>query len=527
MPAKEAYRIRVASISDLMTMKEGGAQGATNILYSLLYEADQKGHGERVDAKQIAMRAEELIKIHHANPIAIIQGEYSGAGTHGSIFQYLVEHATHDEGWREIVRVFLANGAPVNISDKDNTSLIHIAARAGDLDLLDLLIDYGANVNAKTKPPNLYTPLFCAADSGNESINEGDPEAAERCRKVCQRLLDEGAYPYHVVKVPTGYGSNVGTIPELVPFLDHILHENQRRAKQQAPQTDFWKTDNGLTEQIYTNLAKAINEYASNHQGDYTAAFLQQYILGKNPPERHEERRAALERYQQIGQLLSAETTTSDLDKLCRPLCEDVATGQILSELIAKERTQQRTSRKAVGTVAMEDPDVAEVVQTIGSAVDKGKKFVARVGRREALTGALGLAVLAMGFANEQQAQAQDDEQPPRDKFIERVHQIMRHSEQPMTDEQLGALYDSVASATPSQHSRMVDMAAGAAAGHVAHEANNTQNYVGESVESVVKYLTPAIEGIVANNAPHHSGFQEIAPTRRDSKKSAASITAR
>lgn len=58
---------------------------------------------------------------------------------------------------------------------------IHLAAKSGSLATLQLMISYGADVNAKTDPQLLQTPLHLAASSPT-------PE-------MCQMLLTNGADP--------------------------------------------------------------------------------------------------------------------------------------------------------------------------------------------------------------------------------------------------------------------------------------------------------------------------------------------
>jgi ankyrin repeat protein len=56
---------------------------------------------------------------------------------------------------------------------------IHLAAKSGSLETLQLIISYGADTNARTDPPLLQSPLHFAA--------------ANPTFEACQMLLEHGA----------------------------------------------------------------------------------------------------------------------------------------------------------------------------------------------------------------------------------------------------------------------------------------------------------------------------------------------
>lgn len=70
------------------------------------------------------------------------------------------------KGNREFVKLLLDRGADPSIADPDGRTCLHLAACSGDLGIIELLIEHGANVNAFDKH-RLATPLFCAAVSEN------------------------------------------------------------------------------------------------------------------------------------------------------------------------------------------------------------------------------------------------------------------------------------------------------------------------------------------------------------------------
>ena len=53
----------------------------------------------------------------------------------------------------KIVKLLLENGANVNLKDRDNWTPLHIASRIGQLDLVKLLIQYGADASAEANFP--------------------------------------------------------------------------------------------------------------------------------------------------------------------------------------------------------------------------------------------------------------------------------------------------------------------------------------------------------------------------------------
>lgn len=62
-----------------------------------------------------------------------------------------------DKGHKEIVRLLLENGAKVNVTCMNSTPL-HQAVATKDLDIVKMLVEYGANINALTKDDE-KTPL--------------------------------------------------------------------------------------------------------------------------------------------------------------------------------------------------------------------------------------------------------------------------------------------------------------------------------------------------------------------------------
>jgi len=95
----------------------------------------------------------------------------------------------------KVVKLLLENGADPNMVDSsmvDSRGVVHsrgitplhCAAEKGQATIVQLLLDYGANVNAQNYDGT--TPLYCACNGGNEALNSIDSE-------VIALLLNRGA----------------------------------------------------------------------------------------------------------------------------------------------------------------------------------------------------------------------------------------------------------------------------------------------------------------------------------------------
>lgn len=82
----------------------------------------------------------------------------------------------------DIVNVFLDAGANVNIPDKDGWTPLHIAVQNQDRNIVDLLLRYNPEINAQNKYGN--SPLWVAVFY------------AKGKRDIINLLLDSGADPY-------------------------------------------------------------------------------------------------------------------------------------------------------------------------------------------------------------------------------------------------------------------------------------------------------------------------------------------
>lgn len=64
-----------------------------------------------------------------------------------------------------IVRAMLEDGVNPDVANKDGRTALHLCCLDGMEDMLLLLLDHGANVNARDD--SLWTPLHCASSRAN------------------------------------------------------------------------------------------------------------------------------------------------------------------------------------------------------------------------------------------------------------------------------------------------------------------------------------------------------------------------
>ncbi len=116
------------------------------------------------------------------------------------------------------VKALLTEGGDVNAAQGDGMTALHWAARNGDVDLVQMLVYAGANVQATTRLGG-YTPLHMAAKDGRAAVVEA--------------LLKAGADP----KTPTSSGATAlmlaaaaGNTDALTALLNHGADVNARES---------------------------------------------------------------------------------------------------------------------------------------------------------------------------------------------------------------------------------------------------------------------------------------------------------
>jgi ankyrin repeat protein len=118
-----------------------------------------------------------------------------------------------------VVRVqeLLRNGADVNTAQGDGMTALHWAASRGDLELTDVLIYSGANVNAGTRIGR-YTPLHLASRGGHRDVvkallrAKADPRAATTNSGVTPLHLAAAAGSVEVIQALLDAGADVKAV---------------------------------------------------------------------------------------------------------------------------------------------------------------------------------------------------------------------------------------------------------------------------------------------------------------------------
>ncbi|KAK2765322.1 hypothetical protein FQN54_008166 [Arachnomyces sp. PD_36] len=132
----------------------------------------------------------------HRRPASSLGFRTSGGGNE-SILEEDSEAAIHfaaSSGSKEVVQLMLEHGADINSRSSQGSTPLHKALEAGQEDIIELLTDAGADVNS----PLLYgrTPLHFTAALGQEKVAES------LLRKGADRTKRDvfGSYPFEVAK---------------------------------------------------------------------------------------------------------------------------------------------------------------------------------------------------------------------------------------------------------------------------------------------------------------------------------------
>lgn len=77
-------------------------------------------------------------------------------------------HEAAKYGDLEVVEYLVEKGANVNEKDDDGYTPLHVAAKKGYLEIVEYLVEKGAKINEKDK--SAKTPLQLAYDNGNQEV---------------------------------------------------------------------------------------------------------------------------------------------------------------------------------------------------------------------------------------------------------------------------------------------------------------------------------------------------------------------
>ena len=122
-------------------------------------------------------------------------------------------------GDADAVRTLLRDGADVNASAGDGMTALHWAADAGEVEIANILIDAGANVDAVTRLGD-YTPLHLASRQGSASLIEA--------------LLEAGASPNSNSTAGGSsalhFAAGAGSVEAVTTLLEHGAEVNGRES---------------------------------------------------------------------------------------------------------------------------------------------------------------------------------------------------------------------------------------------------------------------------------------------------------
>lgn len=104
----------------------------------------------------------------------------------------------------------------INQQNSDGWTLLHVAANEGHVDLIDLFVEYGANIDARSR--NFRTPLHVACIRGNlgviqammmagADINAKDIDGNTPCH-FCAEFGHKDCLRYLLHKHPSLYSKN-------------------------------------------------------------------------------------------------------------------------------------------------------------------------------------------------------------------------------------------------------------------------------------------------------------------------------
>ena len=170
-------------------------------------------------------------------------------------------HATTDV---EVVRVLLKHGANVSAEDEEGRTPLHEAAKNGNVELVRMLIEHGADVNVRTKDGS--TPLLMAAKLGNMEDEEGETQLHKETRngnvELVRMLIEHGAD----VNVRTNYSSTpllaaarFGNIEVVRVLLEHGANvEAEDKKRRTSFQIASMKGYNDVVELLSDHGAKRV-----------------------------------------------------------------------------------------------------------------------------------------------------------------------------------------------------------------------------------------------------------------------------
>lgn len=158
-------------------------------------EAKQQA-APKVDPKKIKAAQEKLkemgIEFSQASFFKHLQGNCKAevlqlfidggiqANKQPAILLALILHGTDDAEVTKCAKVLIQNGINVNVADKDKHSALHYAVERGNIELVKLLIEAKADVNAKNSHNRTVLDCTFASDIRELLISVGAKETQKK-----------------------------------------------------------------------------------------------------------------------------------------------------------------------------------------------------------------------------------------------------------------------------------------------------------------------------------------------------------
>ena len=119
------------------------------------------------------VQAESLLRAVFASDLKSVKSLLREGADINKLERYIGGSALHvaaRSGQHEMAQLLIDSGARVDLRDRSDYTPLHNAAWVGTLDMVKLLLNAGADINAATYSGR--TPLSCAQDSNKAEVIE-------------------------------------------------------------------------------------------------------------------------------------------------------------------------------------------------------------------------------------------------------------------------------------------------------------------------------------------------------------------